>query len=127
MPFKMEELDRGRILKVVVSGSLNSEDYQPFVTEAEGLIGVWGKLRLLIELHEISGFSLAAMWEDLKFDMKHFGDIERLAVLGEKQWHVWMTEICKPFVAGEVKFFSGSHADEARRWLLDDVKDDPEK
>jgi len=118
MPFKMEELDRGRVLRVEISGSLTSADYEPFVAEAEGLIGVWGKLRLLIDLHEVSGFSLGAAWEDLKFDLKHFGDIEKLAVVGEKQWHVWMAEICKPFVAGEVHFFSRSHADEAHDWIL---------
>ena len=120
MAFEMEELAKGRVLRVSVSGSLTAEDYRPFVSEAEGLIGVWGKLRLLIELHDINGFSLGAMWEDLKFDLKHFGEIEKLAVVGEKQWHIWMTEICKPFVAGEVRFFSRSHGEEARVWLLED-------
>lgn len=118
MPFEMEELAKGRILHVSISGSLTAEDYAPFVAEAEGLIGVWGNLRLLIELHEIDGFSLGAAWEDLKFDLKHFGDIEKLAVIGEKQWHVWMTEICKPFISGQTRFFSRSHADEAHTWLL---------
>ena len=119
MPFAMEELDRGRVLRVAISGELSTEDYSPFVAEAEGLIGKWGRLRLLVELHEIEGFSLGAIGEDLKFDLKHFHDIERLAVVGEKHWHIWMTEICKPFVSGEARFFSRSHADEARAWLLE--------
>lgn len=115
----MEELDRGRVLRVTISGNLSAGDYGPFVAEAEGLISLWGRLRLLVELHEIDGFSLGAIWEDLKFDLEHFRDIERLAVVGEKHWHVWMTEICRPFVAGEARFFSRSHIDEARAWLLE--------
>lgn len=117
MAFEMEELAAGQILRVSVSGNLTTEDYQPFVAEAEGLIAHWGELRLLIELHEIKGFSLGAMWEDLKFDLQHFGDITKLAVVGEKQWHIWMTELCKPFISGETHFFSRSHAAEAVAWL----------
>ncbi len=121
MPLEMEELAAGQILRVSVSGNLTTQDYRPFVAEAESLIAHWGELRLLIELHEIKGFSLVAMWEDLKFDLQHFGDITKLAVVGEKQWHIWMTELCKPFISGETHFFSSSHADEALAWLKSPV------
>ena len=32
------------------------------------------------------GWDAGAAWEDLKFDLKHFGDIERLAMVGDKKW-----------------------------------------
>ena len=102
-----------------IEGGLSAVDYHPFVEEAEGLIKEWGKLRLLVELHRIDGFSLGALWEDLKFDLQHFGDLERLAVVGESHWHIWMTELVKIFVGGEVRFFSSSHMAEARKWLLE--------
>ena len=119
MPVELVELDRGRVLLVRVQGTLSTADYQPFVEEAEGLIAQWGRLRLLVELHEIEAFSLGALWEDLKFDLKHFGDLERLAIVGEKHWQLWMTEVAKVFISGEVKFFSSTHMADARRWLLE--------
>lgn len=119
MAIELQELEHGRALLVRVSGELEAADYHPFVEEAEGLISEWGKLRILIELHEIFAFSLGALWEDLKFDLKHFHELERMAVVGESHWHIWMTELAKVFVAGEVRFFSSSHMAEARKWLLD--------
>jgi hypothetical protein len=117
MAFELQELESGRVLLVRVSGDLRASDYHPFVEEAEALIEKWGRLRLLVELHDIRAFSLGAMWEDLKFDLQHFGDLERLAVVGEEHWQIWMTEMAKLFVAGEVRFFSSSHMAEARKWL----------
>ena len=117
MAIELQELESGRVLLVRVSGELGAADYHPFVEEAEGLIEKWGRLRLLVELHDITAFSLGAIWEDLKFDLQHFGDLERLAVVGEQHWQLWMTELAKMFVAGEVKFFSSSHMAEARAWL----------
>ncbi|MBL6764884.1 MAG: STAS/SEC14 domain-containing protein [Verrucomicrobiae bacterium] len=119
MAVELIEMDQGRVLLVRVSGSLSTADYAPFVAEAEGLIAEWGRLRLLVELHDIKAFSLGALWEDLKFDLKHFGDVERLAVVGETHWQLWMTEMAKVFVSGDVKFFSASHMAEARVWLLE--------
>jgi hypothetical protein len=30
------------------------------------------------------GWTLSAVWADLKFDITHYSDIERLAVVGER-------------------------------------------
>ena len=35
----------------------------------------------------LHGWDAGALWEDIKFDIKHFADIERLAMVGEKKWH----------------------------------------
>ncbi len=36
------------------------------------------------------------MWEDIKFDMKHFADIERLAIVGESKWEKGMAVFRRP-------------------------------
>mgnify|MGYP006185093905 CR=1 FL=1 len=38
-----------------------------------------GKLRVLLILQDFHGWTAGAMWEDSKFDLKHWRDIERLA------------------------------------------------
>ena len=54
-----------------------------------------------------------ALWEDIKFDMKHHGDIERLAFVGEKAWAAWMAKICRPFTSANIKYFDASEKDAA--------------
>jgi hypothetical protein len=46
-------------------------------------------------------------------------DIERLAIVGEKTWHQWMTGFCKPFTSAEVRHFTMAQLDAAREWVYE--------
>jgi hypothetical protein len=107
----------GRILQIDVSGKLNKEDYATLITAAEQRIQPYGKIRLLIEMHDFHGWVAGAIWEDVKFDVKHFNDIERIAVIGETTWHKWMTALFRPFTAAEVQYFEPDQSDQARAWI----------
>ena len=49
--------------------------------------------------------------------MKHFADIERLAMVGEKKWQKVMARLCRPFTTAEVHYFERSDLATARNWL----------
>ena len=67
-----------------------------------------------------------ALWEDTKFGVNHFHDIERLAVVGEKKWQKAVTELCKPLTTATVRYFDGKELDVARAWVRgDDVGYEP--
>lgn len=117
MPIQLSEENGGKLLVVHVSGKLAKEDYKHFVPEFERLLKQHGKLQMLFDMTGFHGWELAAAWEDLKFDIKHFSDIERVAMVGETKWEQGMTMFCKPFTAAEVRYFDHAHAAEARRWL----------
>jgi hypothetical protein len=59
------------------------EDYEHFVPEFERLVRQHGKLRVLFDMTGFHGWEASALWEDIKFDSKHFADIERLAMVGK--------------------------------------------
>ena len=121
MPLEFNELAEGKILVVQASGKLSKADYQHFVPETERLIKQFGKIRVLFEMHDFHGWEMAGVWEDMKFDLKHFRDIERLAVVGEKAWEHGMTVFCRPFTAAKIQYFDTSKAQEARNWIQDGI------
>lgn len=104
-------------LEVQVSGKLRHEDYQRFVPLIEEAIKEYGKVRLLVEMTDFHGWKGAALWDDLKFDVKHFTDIERLALVGEKSWEKAMSVFCRPFTTATIRYFDRSELNEAREWL----------
>lgn len=106
----------GKTLEVHVSGKLTKEDYERLVPDVEERIRQHGKIRLMLVTHDFHGWQAGALWEDIKFDAKHFNDIERLAIVGEKQWEKGMAIFCKPFTTAKVRFFEHGHEDEARQW-----------
>src|SRR5579872_5541154 len=111
-----EEAD-GKILNVKVTGKLAKADYERFVPETERLIRKHGKLRILFEMHDFHGWEAGALWQDIKFDAKHFMDIERLAMVGEKRWEHGMAVFCKPFTTAKIQYFDDNQAAEARAWI----------
>ena len=117
MAGELKELDNGKVLEVHLTGKLVKEDYEAFLPAVERLIKQHGKLRLLVEMHDFHGWTAGALWEDVKFDVKHFNDIERLAIIGETKWEKGMAVFCKPFTTARVRYFDHTKTAEARDWI----------
>jgi len=113
----MRETADDSLIEVELSGKLTREDYERFVPEIERKIAEQGKLRLLVIMHDFHGWRLAALWQDIKFDLRHFKHFERIALVGENKWQEWMSAICLPFATGELRFFHQDQLVAAREWV----------
>ena len=111
----------GKILTVKLTGKLTKEDYEQFIPEVERLVKQYGKLRMLVEMTNFHGWTAGALWEDIKFDLKHFRDIERLALVGDKSWERGMAAFCNPFTTATIRYFETSAADQAETWIHADL------
>ena len=117
MPIQLIEEKDGKVLVVHVSGKLVKADYEHFAPEFERLVSQHGKLRLLFDMTDFHGWELSAAWEDFKFGIEHFADIDRLAMVGDQHWQRGMAIFCRPFTKAMVRYFEHADADEARSWL----------
>jgi hypothetical protein len=117
MAVTLNEQNGGKILEVRVSGKLTDEDYQHFVPEFERLVRTNGKIRVLFEMTDFHGWQAGALWDDVKFELKHFSDIERLAMVGDRKWEHGMSVFCRPFTTAKIRYFDSADEQEARAWL----------
>ena len=117
MAVQLNETNSGKILEVHVTGKLTAEDYKHFVPEFERLVHQHGRISLLFEMREFHGWEAGALWQDLKFDFKHFADIERLAMVGDRQWEKWMSDFCRPFTTAKIRYFDVAEGEAARHWV----------
>ncbi len=117
MPIQLSEEGGGKILTVHVSGKLGKADYADFVPAFERLVRLHGKLRVRFDMTGFRGWHAAAFWEDIKFDLKHFAHIERLAMVGDRKWQHYMAMFCQPFTKATVRYFDHADTAEARKWL----------
>jgi hypothetical protein len=116
-PLQLVENDGGKILEVTVTGQLEHGDYERFVPVFERLTNQHGKLRVLFHMIDFHGWQPAALADDIKFDVEHFADIERLAFVGDKAWEKGMSIICRPFTSATIRYFDRSEIEDARAWL----------
>ena len=117
MSVELRELDNGKCLEVHLTDKLVKKDYETFLPAVERLVAQHGKIRMLVEMHDFHGWTAGALWADIKFDAKHFNDIERLAIVGETKWEKGMAAFCKPFTTAKVRYFDYTKGTEARDWL----------
>ncbi|MGI1999025.1 STAS/SEC14 domain-containing protein [Shewanella frigidimarina] len=110
----------GNTIAVRASGQLTLEDYQQFLPQLETQIKRLGKISLLFEFDNFTGWDLDAAIDDIKFGMKHLSDFDRIAMVGDKSWEHWMALIAKPFlISSEVRYFNREDLQQAWDWLCE--------
>ncbi len=117
---EFEEEAGGRFLEVRVTGKLTKADYETILPELDRLVAGHGKLRILFDMTDFHGWTMAALWKDFQVGMKHSRDIERLAMIGERKWQAWMAAFCRPFTSARIRYFTHDQANQARLWILSD-------
>ncbi len=105
------------VLAFKLSGKLHDEDYKTFVPLVDAAIADQGKARLLVAFENFQGWDMHALWDDIKFATTHCTKIEKIALVGEKQWEKWMAMVCKPFTMAKIKYFDLKEIQDAEKWL----------
>ena len=117
MPVEVIEPAEGNVVTIKATGKLAREDYAVFVPIIEARIEDLGPVRLLFVMQDFHGWHLGAMWDDLKFGVHHFRDIQRIAMVGETKWQEHMITFCKPFVKAEIRYFDAHELETAQTWV----------
>jgi hypothetical protein len=81
---------------------------------------------MLLELIDFHGWTVGAAWEDTKFGFRHFNDIRRLAIVGDKDWEKGMAFFCKAFTTAKVRYFDANkegQREAAKSWVEEGIKE----
>ncbi|KAA9340746.1 SpoIIAA family protein [Adhaeribacter soli] len=106
------------IVVLKVSGKLTKAHYDQVVPILETKIKQFGKLKLHAEIENLEIPSLQALWQDIKFDVKHYNDFSHIAVVGEPEWLAAMTKLVSPLVPAEIRVFKKEERADALNWLV---------
>lgn len=117
----IEQLPGGseKVLAFKLSGKLHDGDYAKFVPVIDAAVAKQGKVRLLAQFQDFHGWDLHALWDDIKFSATHCSAVERIALVGDRQWEKWMAGVCKPFTRATIRYFDAADIDSARAWLAE--------
>ncbi len=107
----------GDVAVLRVSGVLAKSDYAKVMPQLEEQLAVHDKVRVMVVLDDFSGWTPSGLLEELKLDVSHRKDFEKVAVVGDKSLEELGTKITRPFFSGEVHYFDKQERDEAEEWL----------
>jgi hypothetical protein len=112
------------IVRLAYVGEIQPTDYEVLDPVFEKIIKTRQPLRLLVDWTRFSGWSQESESLAFWYRIRHRGDMERIAVVGEGKWHSAVTEF-DTIVDAEVRLYDTRSEDEAVRWLRDDWKPRP--
>jgi len=112
------------IVRVAFVGEIQPTDYEVIDPIFEKIIKTRQPLRLLFDWTRFSGWSQESESQGFWYRKQHRGDMERIAVVGERKWYSAVTEL-DTIVDAEVRLYDTRSEDEAVRWLRDDWKPHP--
>ena len=121
MTVELYEQNDGKIISLKINGQLHKEDYELLTPRVERFIEQYGKIRLMVEMADFHGWDTGALWEDIKFDVRNFSKIERIAFVGDKKWEKRMSIFCKPLTTGKIRYFDESEKEQAYTWIEEGV------
>lgn len=103
-----------------ISRPLSREEVKTITDELAGTITARGKIRVLLDLQAFPYEDLGALWEDLKFDVKHAKDFERLALAGGGELENWATRIFGALTFTRCRCFGKDQVEDAWQWLTEE-------
>ncbi len=114
---KLEE-SSGAVVGYKAIGKITVEDYEKLGPEVEALVeqhpdGIY----MLLDLEDFKSELPKAWPSDFKFGHRFHDKVKKMAIVGDKRWEKWMTELVHPFYAKEGKYFHTDEIDEAWAWL----------
>ena len=108
--------DEAGLPTIRVSGRLEKKDYDVAIPELEKMLNE-GTTRALLELDDFKGFTPSALVEELKFDIRHRKDFDRIAVIGSSTLEELGVRLIRPFFSGQVRIFEKNQRSQADAWL----------
>lgn len=103
------------LLEMHVYGELTLADYREFETAVGRELRKAPKIRLLLDLANMAGYTLDVAWEEIRFTRTHAHDFRRIAIVSDTQWAPWLSWINAAFSDAETRIFDSN--EEALAWL----------
>jgi len=114
---KILEDTSDNIISLQISNGVTKEDYEKISPIIDEKSRQYNKIKLYAELDGLSDVGLGAIWEDLKMDIKHYSDFERIAVVGPHDWKENLVSIARQLVPAEVRYYDASEVQAAKAWI----------
>ena len=105
------------IVEVKLDGEIQTKEIEALRSEIDSVLSEYGKLRLLFIYEGIGGTDPMAIWKDLKLEARLVSDIEKMAVVSEKQWFGNLAGLLNSVMSMEIDTFEPGQREGALQWL----------
>lgn len=107
----------GNLVCIKAVGKLTDADYRALIPPLEAIMVEHGSFKLFADLEEFDGWEWLAAWDDFAFGLKHWNNIEKIALIGTARWEELAAKIADKLMPSEVRFFPLAERANALTWI----------
>lgn len=105
-----------KIVELDFSGEITGDDYKSVKPQIDKVMADKGTVKFLMDMTNVKGFKLDAIYQDIKFDIEHFKNIGDTAVVAPKKTYEYMTKAINLIYPG-AKVYHFDEPKTALSWL----------
>ncbi len=107
------------LISASVMGEFTLADYRDFEQNVEHSITFEGGVKLLLDLRDMTDYTLDVVWEEIRFSREHRYDFRKISVVTSDEWMIWISWLNRLFVDAELRVFDDPAM--ALEWLEEDA------
>lgn len=112
----LETVDK-TVLEIEIDGEITKDDYDRLDQAIIEKLKETEKVKLFCWIKDLSGITAEAIISDFKLLVKHYTNIEKMAIVSTEDWIEWVTKL-EAVLPMEVKYFDNDEKDLAWKWLM---------
>lgn len=107
----------GNVIGARVGENISGDECKILAQHIEELISVHQRVRLLLDLSACNHVDPAAAWEEFVMGVKHWNDLERIAIVGDAKWNAVAAHTLNRIAYGDAEHFSADEIVGAWVWI----------
>jgi hypothetical protein len=112
--------DGQRLARVRLLGRLDPSAYRTVTPHLDAFIARHERIRLLLDLREFQGWEgIEALRDHFVLVRDHHRAVERVAVVGDRDWEKRLAKVVSKFIDAEVRHFSANELPGAEKWVTE--------
>ncbi|MGE5027156.1 MAG: STAS/SEC14 domain-containing protein [Betaproteobacteria bacterium] len=104
------------LVNVAVLGQFTLADFRELEDAMAYKIKFEGRVNLLFDLRDMTGFTVDVAWQEIRFAREHRFDLWKIAVVAENRFITWSAWLAGLFAPGETRVFDDYNL--AREWVF---------
>ena len=104
------------LVNVAVLGEFSLADFKQLEEQVLYKIQFQGRVNLLLDLRDMTGFTVDVAWEEIRFSHTHQYDFWKIAVVTDNQWLAWSAWLSSAFIDAGIEVFDDY--DRAKTWVV---------
>jgi len=111
------DVKKDNVITTLATGKLDQQDIEKVHPIIHSILDKGLKVRWYFEMDNFEGWTINELWKDFKNNSTHEKEYERIAMVGDKKWQKWATQLMKPFCNAEIKYFNLDQKEDAKSWI----------